>query len=210
LDYLICPTGCGTDESRDWKNPVVFTYSVICDKTQSEKSLVHRIFARLGIGYLPIDCSTILLTLPYVKLTKNIWAELSALAKAYRCHLECAPGIPLVFAHSPYQVESEDPYADEVSYTFTGDDIFYLRKSEMEERYRNTVRLKINLPEALEKQEIWRYEDAPVLYTDELQPYYPFRNSIIREIEGEGYEAATPDTLHFPPFSFPCEPSAFL
>ncbi|GHV63921.1 hypothetical protein AGMMS49587_15240 [Spirochaetia bacterium] len=178
-----------TDESRDWKNPVVFTYAVICDKTQPEKSLVHLIFARLGIPYLQIDCSTILLTLPYVKLSKNIWAELSALAKAYRCHLECATEKPLVFAHSPYQSEFENPYDSEISYTFTGENSFYLRKSGREEKYRNTVRLKINLPVAMEKQEIWRYEDAPVLYTDELAPYYPFRDSIVREIEGEGYEA---------------------
>jgi hypothetical protein len=30
-----------TDEARDWMAPAIFTYSVICDKTQPEKSLVH-------------------------------------------------------------------------------------------------------------------------------------------------------------------------
>jgi hypothetical protein len=122
-----------------------------------------------------------------VKLTRNLWAELSELAAAYRCRLECAVEKPLVFAHSPYQ--SEPPEDDGVSYVFTGENIFYLRETERDDLYRNTVRLKINMPVALEKQEIWRYTDAPVLYTPSMMPYYPFRNHTVREIEYEGYEA---------------------
>jgi hypothetical protein len=134
-----------------------------------------------------IDCSTIPVTLPYVRLKKDIWAELSELATACRCHFECAPEKPLVFAHSPYQTEplQEDDY----SYTFTGEHIFYLRKTAKAELYRNTVRLKINLPVALEKQEIWRYEEDPVLYDDFLQTHYPFTSSLVREIEAGPYEA---------------------
>jgi hypothetical protein len=120
-------------------------------------------------------------------LKKNIWAELSDLATAYRCHLECAPEKPLVFAHSPYQ--TEPLLDDEYSYTFTGEDIFYLRKTARAERYRNTVRLKINLPIILERQEIWRYEDPPVLYDDFLQAHYPFKYPLAREIENNSYEA---------------------
>jgi hypothetical protein len=101
--------------------------------------------------------------------------------------LECAPEKPLVFAHSPYQVEPL--LDDEYSYTFTGEDIFYLRKTAQAERYRNTVRLKINLPISLTKQEIWRYEDPPVLYDDFLQAHYPFKYPLVREIEGGNYEA---------------------
>jgi hypothetical protein len=176
-----------TDESRDWTAPAVFTYSVICDKTRPEKSLVHGIAQRAGLGVSDIDCSTIPVTLPYVRLRRNIWAELSDLAKTYRCHLECAPEKPLVFAHSPYQAE---PFlSDDDSYCFTGEDIFYLRKTARAELYRNTVRLKINLPVSLEKQEIWRYEDPPVLYDEFLQARYPFRYPLVREIEGENYEA---------------------
>ncbi|MDR2342906.1 MAG: hypothetical protein LBD86_00040, partial [Spirochaetaceae bacterium] len=94
---------------------------------------------------------------------------------------------PLVFAHSPYQTEPlpEDDY----SYTFTGEDIFYLRKTAKAELYRNTVRLKINLPIVLEKQEIWRYEEPPVLYDEFLQAHYPFKAPLIREIEAGPYEA---------------------
>ena len=176
-----------TDEARDWSAPAVFTYCVVCDKTQPEKSLVHGIAQRAGLSVSDIDCATIPVTLPYVRLTKNIWAELSSMATAYRCHLECPVEKPLVFAHSPYQTE---PLADsDYSYTFTGGDIFYLRKTARADYYRNTVRLKINMPVVLERQEIWRYEDPPVFYDDFLQTHYPFKYPLVREIENGNYEA---------------------
>jgi len=177
-----------TDEAKDWSAPAVFTYSVVCDKTQPEKSIVHGIAQRAGLGVNDIDCSTIPVTLPYIKLRKNIWSELSSLATAYRCHLECAPEKPLVFAHSPYQSE---PLGDnEYSYTFTGSDIFYLRKTARAGYYRNTVRLKVNMPVVLERQEIWRYEDQPVFYDDTFKPYYPFVHPLVRVIEIAKYEAS--------------------
>jgi hypothetical protein len=176
-----------TDESRDWTQPAIFTYSVICDKTQPEKSLVHLIAKRAGIENADIDCATIPITLPYAKLSKNIWTELSELAKTYRAHLECAPEKPLVFAHSPYQSETEN--VDDCSYTFSGEHIFYLRETARAELYRNTVRLKINIPVALEKQAIWQYDDPPVLYDNDLTPVYPFRSTALRDIQADGYEA---------------------
>jgi hypothetical protein len=192
-----------TDEARDWTAPAVFAYSVICDKSQPGRSLVHGIAKRAGLSVSDIDCCTIPVTLPYVRLRKDIWAELSELATAYRCHLECAPEKPLVFAHSPYQ--AEPLLDDEVSYTFRGEDIFYLRKTARAEFYRNTVRLKINLPVVFEKQEIWRYEEAPVLYDDvpfgkpngiaetqgvsaQFFQRYPFKYPLVREIEAGEYE----------------------
>jgi hypothetical protein len=175
-----------TDEARDWTAPAVFTYSVICDKTQPERSLVHGIAQRAGLGVSDIDCSTIPVELPYVRLRNDIWAELSELATAYRCHVECAPEKTLVFAHSPYQTEPLEE--DDYSYTFTGEDVFYLRKTARAEQYRNTVRLKINLPVVFEKQEIWRYDEAPVLYDDALQAHYPFKAPLVREIEAGEYE----------------------
>jgi len=176
-----------TDERRDWTAPAVFTYSVVCDKSRPHKSLVHGIAQRAGLAVNDIDCSTIPVTLPYVKLQRDIWAELSSLAAAYRCHLECAPEKPLVFAHSPYQAEPLS--SDEVSHTFTGEDIFYLRKIERAELYRNTVRLKVNMPVSLEKQEIWHYADPPVFYDEFLQAHYPFKYPLVREIESGLYEA---------------------
>ena len=115
-----------SDEARDWSAPAVFTYSAVCDKTQAENSLVHGIAARAGLSAGDIDCSTVPVTLPYVRLRKNTWAELSSLASAYRCHLECPVEKPLLFAHSPYQ--TEPPADNEFSYTFSGNDIFYLRR----------------------------------------------------------------------------------
>jgi hypothetical protein len=153
-----------SDEARDWSAPAVFTYSVVCDKTQPERSLVHGIARRAGLGASDIDCATIPATLPYVRLSQDTWTELSDLARAYRCDLECAPEKPLVFAHSPYQTEplTDDDY----SYTFSGEDIFYLRKIERAELYRNTVRLMVHMPVVLAKQELWGYGEAPVLYDE--------------------------------------------
>jgi hypothetical protein len=64
-----------TDEARDWTAPAIFTYSVICDKTQSGRSLVHGIAQRTGLSASDIDCSTIPVTLLYVRLRKDIWVE---------------------------------------------------------------------------------------------------------------------------------------
>jgi hypothetical protein len=176
-----------TDEQRDWSSPAVFTYSVVCDKTQPHRSLVHGIAHRAGLAVSDIDCATIPVTLPFVRLTKNIWLELSALATAYLCHLECPTEKPLVFAHSVYQSE---PLADsDCSYTFTGNDIFYLRKIARADYYRNTVRLKINMPIVLDKQQIWQYDDPPVFYDDFLQKHYPFKYPLARDIENGKYEA---------------------
>jgi hypothetical protein len=176
-----------TDEARDWTSPAVFTYSVVCDKTQPEKSLVHGIAQRAGLAVSDIDCTTIPVTLPYIRLRRNIWAELSSLATAYRCHLECPIEKPLVFAHSVYQ--TEQLVDNEYSYTFTGESIFYLRKISKAELYRNSVRLKINMPVSLEKQEIWRYNDPPVFYDEYLQAHYPFKYPLVREIEAGNYDA---------------------
>jgi hypothetical protein len=182
-----------TDQSRDWTTPAVFAYSVVCDKTQPEKSLVHGIAQRAGLGANDIDCSTIPVTLPYVKLNRDIWSELSGMATAFRCHLECAPEKPLVFAHSPYQTNEKLTINNEQSsddiYLIKGEDIFYLRKIQRHDLYRNTVRLKVNMPVVLDRQEIWRYGDPPVMYDEFLQAHYPFKYPLVREIETGKYEA---------------------
>jgi len=179
-----------TDEAKDWTSPAVFTYSVVCDKTQPHRSLVHGIAQRAGLGVNDIDCSTIPVTLSYVKLTKNTWSELSSLAMAYRCHLECTPEKPLIFVHSPYQIEQVEINNNQCSYTFSGENIFYFKQTARADLYRNTVRLKVNMPVVLEKQEIWRYEDPPVFYDEKLKEYYPFVKPLVRVIEISKYEAS--------------------
>ncbi|MDR0473620.1 MAG: hypothetical protein LBH43_08135, partial [Treponema sp.] len=175
-----------TDEARDWTNPAVFTYSVVCDKTQPEKSLVHGIAQRAGLSVTDIDCSTIPVTIPYVRLRRNIWAELSSMATAYRCHLECPVEKPLLFAHSPYQNNEQLTNNNEQSsdniFVIRGEDIFYLRKTSRADLYRNSVRLKVNMPVSLEKQAIWHYDDSPVFYDEFLQAHYPFKYPLVREI----------------------------
>jgi hypothetical protein len=42
---------------------------------------------------------------------------------------------------------------------------------------------------SLEKQEIWRYEEPPILYDELLQAHYPFKAPLVREIEAGPYEA---------------------
>jgi hypothetical protein len=46
------------------------------------------------------------------------------------------------------------------------------------------------MPQVLERQEIWRYEDTPMLYTELLKEYFPFRHSLVRVIEIAKYEAS--------------------
>jgi hypothetical protein len=74
-------------------------------------------------------------------------------------------------------------------YLIKGEDIFYMRKTERAELYRNSVRLKVNMPVSLEKQEIWHYDENPVLYDEFLQAHYPFKYPLVREIEAGKYDA---------------------
>jgi hypothetical protein len=147
-----------TVKMRDWTNPVVLTYVKVADKAAPKKSLVH-LLAKQGkiTDARKILCSTIPMLLPYVKVTKSVWAELSALARAYRCHLEFDMDGNILFDESPYQNEAGS--ADGVSYVFHAGELFYLRSAERADDYRNTVRLKYNAPVALEKTLIWSFWD---------------------------------------------------
>jgi hypothetical protein len=44
------------------------------------------------------------------------------------------------------------------------------------------------MPVSLERQEIWHYDDSPVLYDEFLQAHYPFKYPLVREIEAIKYE----------------------
>jgi len=175
------------DGARDWAAPAVFTDSVACDRERPGKSLVHGIAARAGVGFDGIDCSTVPIAYPFVRLRENVWRELSGLATACRCHLECGPDGRLQFLNSPYQVENVA--SDGVSHLFEGGEVFYFGKSDRADLYRNTVRLKVNMPVSLSRREIWRYDNPPVTYDDDLRPRYPFGASHLREIERGRYAA---------------------
>ena len=177
------------DEARDWIAPPVFAYTAVCDKGDTQKSLLHLIAGRAGIRSEEIACEDIPVTLPYARLRRNVWAELSSLAYSYRCHLECGAEKAAVFVNSPYKKKEEKKEKEKSVYTLKGEDIFYLRETERADLYRNSVRLKVNMPVSLERREIWRYDEAPVFYDENLQAYYPFKRPLIRGIEKGKYEA---------------------
>ena len=104
-----------------------------------------------------------------------------------QCHLECGPEGRLEFGGSPYQVEGVN--RDGVSLELGGGDVFSFVKTERADLYRNTVRLKVNMPVSLSRREIWRYDSPPVLYGEDMRPRYPFNNAYPREIERGSYAA---------------------
>jgi len=174
-------------KSKNWDAPVILVGRKVCDSVNPEFSLLHGIAECAGLDPSQIDCSTIDLTIPYAKLRDSVWEELSGLATAYRCRLEFSPTGKLVFQNSPYQQDSngeEDGY-----FRIEGNEIFMLTTTERYDLYANSVRFRANLPERLGRQEIWRYEDAPILYDENEKPYFPFRGNIERRIEKNNYEA---------------------
>lgn len=169
-----------TDRHKDWNNPEVLVHCTVCTKEFPESSLVHRIAGRSGLSVQDIDCSTISDYLPFVKLTRSVWDELSDIAFVYNAHLETAIEKPLVF------VDSVDP----VQYTFDSSNVTHIRSYDLVSRYRNTVRLKWTRYREFADRELWRYGDPPVLYDAALTPSYPFSaNGCKRAIEEPGYIA---------------------
>ena len=169
-----------TDKEKDWTNSEVIVHSLICDKEFPARSIVHRIAARAGLAVNDIDCSTLTEYLPYVKLTRSVWEELSDLATIYGAHLETAMEKPLVF------VNSDDP----IQYTFDATKVTHIRMYDLRDQYRNTLRLRWTKYREFSNVELWRYADPPVIYTGGLVPTYPFVvDGEERDIEKGGYEA---------------------
>lgn len=169
-----------TDREKDWMNPEVIVHSVICDKARPDFSLVHRIAARAWLGAGDIDCSTVSEYLPYVKLRRSVWDELSDLASVYRAHLETALEKPLVFVNS----------VDEAQYVFDRSNTTHIRMHDLRSQYRNTIRLRWTRYRECAGKELWRYGEGPVVYTEQLVPTFPFAaGGEKRAIEKDGYEA---------------------
>lgn len=169
-----------TDREKDWTNPEVIVHSAICDKEFPDVSIVHRIAARAGLDVTDIDCSTITEYLPYVRLTRSVWEELSDLATVYGAHLETACEKPLVFVKSD----------DGIQYDFDATNVTHVRMHDLRSRYRNTLRLRWTRYREFADVELWRYADPPVIYTNALEPTFPFvTGGEKRSIEKSGYEA---------------------
>jgi len=169
-----------TDREKDWTSPEVIVHSRICDKEFPASSIVHRIAARAGLTSDDVDCSTVTEYLPYVKLTRSVWAELSDLATVYNAHLETALEKPLVFVNTE----------DAIQYTFDNTNVNHIRMHDLRDQYRNTLRLRWTRYREFSGIELWRYADPPVIYTGTLAPTYPFvAKGEKRDVENEGYEA---------------------
>ena len=168
-----------TDTKKDWKSPEVLVHSVICDKEFPLSSIVHQIGGRGGLGVADIDCSTVLEYLPYVRLTRSVWDELSDVALIFNAHLETALEKPLVFVNTE----------DAIQFQFDSTTVTHIRMHDLQTQYRNTLRLRWTRYVEFSGVELWRYADPPVLYSDALQPQYPFVvNGEKRDVEKNGYE----------------------
>ena len=99
-----------------------------------------------------------------MRLTRSVWAELSDLATIYEAHLETAVEKPLIF------VNSTDP----VQYTLDKTNLTHIRMYDLADQYRNTIRGKWTRYVEMEDVEIWRYQDDPAVYDENLTPSYPF------------------------------------
>jgi hypothetical protein len=169
-----------TDRTKDWKENAVLVHSLVCDKEFPATSIVHQIAARAGLTVTDIDCTSIRYYLPYVRLTRSAWAELSELASIYNAHLEAASEKPLVF------VESNDP----VQYTFDHTNATHIRMYDLTGAYRNCIRMRWTRYGEYSDCELWRYADPPVIYDETLAPKYPFvASGSKRAIEEAGYQA---------------------
>lgn len=169
-----------TDKTKDWTENVILVHSKICDKEHPGASIVHQIAARAGLTAQDIDCSTVLEYLPYIKLTRSAWGELSDLATIYDAHLETATEKPLVFVNTE----------DEIQYTFDQTNTTHIRMYDLLDQYRNTVRMRWTRYREYLARELWRYSDPPVIYGANLSPTYPFvADGEKRAIEKPGYEA---------------------
>lgn len=172
---------------KNWTDSDTLIHSVVCDKTQPEKSLVHLIAARGGIATRDINCGLLAFDIPYVTVEGSAWKELCALAKAYEAVVECGKDLTLSFIESPYDLENE--YSEESCFSLDENEITHYRFFKNHEKYANNVRLKYTRYVQTERQELWTYSDAPVWYDEDMRPYYPFTDDNRRIISDNDYEA---------------------
>lgn len=168
----------------DWSSKKTIVHSVVCDKNNIEKSLVHIIAERAGLDHSQINCGYLPFNIPYVVLENSVWQELCALARAYNATVECGRDLSLSFIESPY--DSENTYSEESCFTLTEEEITHYRFFNENENYANSIRLKYTRYVETKRQELWRYSDSPTWYDESMRAYYPFSDdsrSIIKDID---------------------------
>ena len=176
-----------TKLQRNWTDAQTVVHSVVCDRLQPEKSLVHIIAARGGIRANEINCGSLPFDIPYVVVAGSAWKELCALAKAYDAVVECGKDLTLSFIESPYDTENE--YSEDSDFTLDETQITHYRFFNNNDKYANNVRLKYTRYLQTERQELWSYSDAPVWYDEDMRPYYPFTDDSRKIIFDNDYQA---------------------
>lgn len=176
-----------TKLQRNWTDAQTVVHSVVCDRLQPEKSLVHIIAARGGIRANEINCGSLLFDIPYVAVAGSAWKELCALAKAYDAVVECGKDLTLSFIESPYDTEND--YSEDSDFTLDETQITHYRFFNNNDKYANNVRLKYTRYVQTERQELWSYSDAPVWYDEDMRPYYPFTDDSRKIISDNDYQA---------------------
>ena len=176
-----------TKLQRNWTDAQTVVHSVVCDRLQPEKSLVHIIAARGGIRANEINCGSLPFDIPYVVVAGSAWKELCALAKAYDAVVECGKDLTLSFIESPYDRENE--YSEESCFTLDEKKITHYRFFNNNDKYANNVRLKYTRYVQTKRQELWSYSDAPMWYDEDMQPYYPFTDDSRKIISDNDYQA---------------------
>lgn len=163
-----------SEERGEWEEQAVYLEMKVCDKSKPDESLVHQIARRWDIPDEEVDCSLVEWNIPYARLTRNDWNELSELAFAYGAHLECGAEKRIIFAYSSFQ--EEENQCNENGFLFRASHIYAMTTEIAGERFSNDVRLKWHRTVRGEHQQIWKYDDAPVVYGEDLKPAYPFLN----------------------------------
>ena len=176
-----------TKLQRNWTDAQTVVHSVVCDRLQPEKSLVHIIAARGGIRANEINCGSLPFDIPYVVVAGSAWNELCALAKAYDAVVECGKDLTLSFIESPYDTEND--YSEDSDFTLDENQITHYRFFNNNDKYANNVRLKYTRYVQTERQELWSYSDAPVWYDEDMKPYYPFTDDSRKIISDNDYQA---------------------
>ncbi|MDY5818271.1 MAG: hypothetical protein SPK26_09625 [Treponema sp.] len=176
-----------TKLQRNWTDAQTVVHSVVCNRLQPEKSLVHIIAARGGIRANEINCGSLPFDIPYVVVAGSAWKELCALAKAYDAVVECGKDLTLSFIESPYDTEND--YSEDPDFTLDETQITHYRFFNNNDKYANNVRLKYTRYVQTERQKLWSYSDAPVWYDEDMRPYYPFTDDSRKIISDNDYQA---------------------